>query len=59
MACSSLTVDSKFVVVSNAILFTSKITVQKLTKFRNYQDWSKIVNLYLLSIAKDHHLNDD
>ena len=51
-------VDNKTVVVSDGVPMVSKIIEHKLNS-TNYLDWSQTIELYLLSISMDSHLNDD
>ena len=51
-------VEQKIVVVSDMVPMVSKIMEHKLNS-TNYLDWSQTIELYLLSISMDNHLNDD
>ena len=50
--------EQKTVVVPDMVPMVSKITEHKLNS-TNYLDWSQTIELYLLSISMDNHLNDD
>ena len=50
--------DKQAAVVSDVISVMSKITDHKLNG-SNYLDWSKTGRIYLRSIDKDDHINED